>query len=48
MTNRQDSRCRLTAQSRWKKSVASVVDAWVHRNFNIYILERAVVLQQHY
>jgi len=28
MTNRQYSRCRVTAQSTWKKSVASIVDAW--------------------
>ena len=32
MTNRQYRRCRVTAQSTWKKSVASIVDAWVCRN----------------
>jgi hypothetical protein len=29
MTNRQYRRRRVTAQSTWKKSVASIVDAWV-------------------
>ena len=33
MTNSQYSRCRVTAQSTWKKSVASIVAAWVCRNF---------------
>ena len=32
MTNRQYSRWRVTAQSTWKKSVASIVAAWVCRN----------------
>ena len=32
MTNRQYSRCRVIAQSAWKKSVASIVAAWVCRN----------------
>jgi hypothetical protein len=33
ITNRQCRRCRVTAQSTWKKSVASMVDAWACRNF---------------
>jgi len=33
MTNRQYRRCRVSAQSTWKKSAASIVDAWVGRNF---------------
>jgi hypothetical protein len=33
MTNRQYRRCSVTAQSTWKKSVASIVAAWVWRNF---------------
>ena len=33
MTNRQYRRCRVTAQSTWKKSVASIVAAWARRNF---------------
>ena len=33
MTNRQYRRWRVTAQSTWKKSVASIVAAWVRRNF---------------
>ena len=32
MTSRQYGRCRVTAQSTWKKSAASIVDAWVCRN----------------
>jgi hypothetical protein len=32
MTNKQYRRRRVTAQSTWKKSVASIVDAWVCRN----------------
>jgi hypothetical protein len=32
MTNRQYRRCTVTAQSTWKKSVASIVDAWARRN----------------
>jgi hypothetical protein len=32
MTNRQYRRWRVTAQSTWKKSVASIVAAWVCRN----------------
>src|SRR6266516_7343484 len=32
MTNRQYRRRRVTAQSTWKKSVASIVDAWACRN----------------
>ena len=32
MTNRQQSRRRVTAQSTWKKSVASIVVAWACRN----------------
>src|SRR5215831_13534392 len=32
MTNRQYRRRRVTAQSTWKKPVASIVDAWVRRN----------------
>ena len=32
MTNRQYSRWRVTAQSTWKKSAASIVAAWVCRN----------------
>jgi hypothetical protein len=32
MTNRQYRRWRVTAQSTWKKSVASIVDAWTRRN----------------
>src|SRR5437868_137555 len=40
MTNRQYSRCRVTAQSTWKKSVASIVDAWVRRNFRHVMSER--------
>ena len=32
MTNRQYRRCSVTAQSTWKKSVASIVDAWARRN----------------
>jgi hypothetical protein len=31
MTNRQYRRWRVTAQSTWKKSVASMVDAWACR-----------------
>ena len=34
MTNRQYRRCRVTAQSTWKKSVASIVNAWVCRNWS--------------
>jgi hypothetical protein len=33
MTNRQYRRCRVTAQSTWKKSVASSITAWGCRNF---------------
>ena len=33
MTNRQYRRWRVTAQSTWKKSVASMVDAGVRRNW---------------
>jgi hypothetical protein len=33
MMNRQYRRWRVTAQSTWKKSVASIVAAWVCRNF---------------
>jgi hypothetical protein len=33
-------RCRVTAQSTWKKSVASIVDAWVCRNFRHVMSER--------
>ena len=33
MTNRQYSRRRVTAQSTWKKSVASIVAARACRNF---------------
>ena len=33
MTNRQYRRWRVTAQSTWKKSVASTAEAWVCRNF---------------
>ena len=33
MTNRQYRRRRVTAQSTWKKSVASIVDACARRNF---------------
>jgi hypothetical protein len=33
MTNRQYRRCRVIAQSTWKKSVASIVAAWVCKNF---------------
>src|SRR5690348_18162355 len=40
MTNRQDSRCRVTAQPAWKTSVASIVDAWVCRNFRHVVSER--------
>ena len=32
MTNRQYRRCRVNAQSTWKKSVASIVAACVGRN----------------
>jgi hypothetical protein len=32
MTNRQYRRCRVTAQSTWKKSTASIVAAWACRN----------------
>ena len=32
MTNRQYRRRKVTAQSTWKKSVASIVDAWLCRN----------------
>ena len=32
MTNRQYRRCSVSAQSTWKKSVASIVDAWACRN----------------
>jgi hypothetical protein len=32
MTNKQYRRWRVIAQSTWKKSVASIVDAWVCRN----------------
>ena len=32
MTNKQYRRRRVTVQSTWKKSVASIVDAWVCRN----------------
>jgi hypothetical protein len=32
MTNRQYRRWRVTAQSTWKKSAASMVVAWVCRN----------------
>jgi hypothetical protein len=32
MTNRQDRRWRVTAQSAWKKPVASITDARVRRN----------------
>jgi hypothetical protein len=32
MTKKTESRWRVTAQPTWKKSQASVVDAWVHRN----------------
>jgi hypothetical protein len=32
MTNRQYRRYRVTAQSTWKKSAASIVAAWVRRN----------------
>jgi hypothetical protein len=32
MTNRQYRRWSVTAQSTWKKSVASIVAAWVCRN----------------
>src|SRR6266581_4461346 len=37
MTNRQYKRWRVTAQSTWKKSVASIVAAWVCRNCFPYI-----------
>ena len=40
MTNRQYRRCRVTAQSTWEKSVASIVDAWVCRNFRHVVPER--------
>src|ERR1700685_120423 len=40
MTNRQYSRCRVTAQSTWKKSVASIVDAWVCKNCRHVVSER--------
>ena len=33
MTNKQYRRRRVTAQSTWKKSVASIVEACVCRNF---------------
>jgi hypothetical protein len=33
MMNRHYRRCRVTAQSMWKKSVASLVAAWVCGNF---------------
>jgi hypothetical protein len=32
MTNRQYRRWRVTAQSTWKKSAASIVAAWARRN----------------
>jgi len=32
MTNKQCRRCSVTAQSMWKKSVASMVAAWACRN----------------
>ena len=37
MTNRQYRRRRVTAQSTWKKSAASIVDAWVCRNFRYVV-----------
>ena len=40
MTNRQYRRCRVTAQSTWKKSVASIVDACVCRNVRHVVSER--------
>ncbi len=40
MTNRQYRRCRVTAQSTWKKSAASIVDACVCRNFRHVVSER--------
>jgi hypothetical protein len=40
MTNRQYSRWRVSAQSTWKKSVASIVDAWACRNFRHVVSER--------
>src|SRR5437764_1036003 len=40
MTNRQYSRCRVIAQSTWKKSVASIVDTWVSRNCRHAMSER--------
>jgi hypothetical protein len=39
MTNRQYRRCRVTAQSTWKKSVASIVDACVCRNVRHVVSE---------
>jgi hypothetical protein len=40
MTNRQYRRRRITAPSTWKKSVASIADAWVCRNFRHVVSER--------
>jgi hypothetical protein len=40
MTNRQYSRCRVTAQSTWKKSVASIVAACAFRNCRHVVPER--------
>src|ERR1022692_4165742 len=40
MTNKQYRRCRVTAQSTWKKSVTSIVDAWVCRNSRHIVSER--------
>jgi hypothetical protein len=37
---RQYRRWRVTAQSLWKKSVASIVDAWACRNFRHVVSER--------
>ena len=39
MTNRQYRRCRVTAQSTWKKSVAGMVDACVRRNVRHVVSE---------
>jgi hypothetical protein len=33
ITKKQYRRCRVTAQSTWKKSTASIVAAWAYRNF---------------
>ena len=40
MTNKQYNRCRVTAQSTWKKSVASIVAAWACRNCRHVVSER--------